>query len=154
MKYAAIILALVLVAALTITGITLFTSSITVSAAKQGITARAAAEDPELFAQVAEAARSTYPIREDDIGSYTFYTWRVEISNNSYVPLEMVEATIHTQPGDIARIGQTAETAVAAHTTGSITITMLCRTAASPARDITVSWYLWGEKHMETVTVQ
>ncbi len=154
MKYIAIVLALLLVAAATVTAVTLLSGGITVAAPKQGITALPARDDPDLFARAVAVARSSHDISEADIADYTFYTWRVEIVNNSSVPLEMAEATIHTQPGDVARIGQTEETAVPAHGTASFAITMLSRTATSPAREITVSWYLWGEKHQRTVTVQ
>ena len=152
MKTVAIILGLLFVACVTVTAIVLLTSNVTVSVT--GITAQNASENPALFAQVLADMGEGAGVTEEDIADCTFYTWKVEVDNNTFVRLEMVEAAMEVKPEDIASLGTIKPISVSAHSKTELTVTVLTRALDHPKRELTVSWYLWGQANQRTMTVQ
>ncbi len=149
MKYVTIILALILVALVTVTAIVMMTSEVQVSMA--GIRASEARDDPALFAQVIRAAGGD--TQTEDINDYKFFTWRVTVRNGTHIPLEIVEATITTQTGDVARVDESAGIRIEPRADGELTVKILTRGEVTPGHEITVSWYMWGQSYRQTIRV-
>ena len=152
MKTVTIILALLFAACVTVTVIVLMTSGVTVSVT--GITAQNASENPALFAQVLADMGEGAGVTEADMADCTFYTWRIEVDNSTFVRLEMLEAAIETKPEDIASLGGLKTVSVGAHSQTELAVTVLTRNPDHPKRELTVSWYLWGQANRRTLTVQ
>ena len=152
MKIVTIILALLFVACVTVTAVVLLTSNVTVTLT--GITVRAAAEDPALFEQIVAGLGEGADLTREDIADCTFYTWHVEVSNNTFVKLEMVEAAIETVMQDAGSLGERKEVTIDGHGKADLAITILTRAQDHPQRQLTVSWYLWGKADRRTITVQ
>ena len=140
MKYAAIFLTLIFVAAAALAGYLWLTCEVTVSA--QGVYAVEASAQPELF----ESLRAAHPDEvTGDAGSYVFYTWRVLVNNTTFVDVEQVECRLTLLPGDVCQVTDTRNLVVAGRSSGILEVTALTRMNTSPVRDGTVSWYLWGK---------
>ena len=149
MKYVAIILAIILVAVAAVTVIVVKTSDVQVSFA--GIRVSDARDDPALFGQVMRAAG--YDTDDVDVSDYKFFTWRLDVHNGSHIPMEVVEATISTQPGDIARVDVSTGIRVEPRADGSLTVRILTHGEVTPGHEITVSWYMWGKPYSQTIRV-
>ncbi|MBR5344369.1 MAG: hypothetical protein IK127_00895 [Clostridia bacterium] len=152
MKTVTIILGLLFAACVTVAAVVLLTSGVTVT--MTGITARSASEDPELFAQVLAGMGENADLSQEDITDCTFYTWHVEVNNNTFVRLEMVETAIETVVQDISFIGERKEINIDPHSKAELTITILTRAVDHPKRNLTVSWYLWGKADRRVIPVQ
>ncbi len=140
MKYAAVFLTLIFVAAAALAGYLWLTCDVTVTA--QGISATEAAARPELF----ETLRAAHPEEvTGDIGGYVFYTWHVLVNNTTFVDVEQVECRLSLLPGDVCQVPDLMNRVVPARSTRVVEVTALTRMNASPVRDATVSWYLWGK---------
>ena len=139
MKYAAIFLTLIFLACAVCAGYLWLTCDVTVSAS--GVTALEAAARPELFASLKAARGDDIP---GDVSEYVFYTWTVKISNTTFVDIEQAECRLTLMPGDVCQVPDTENVVVPARSEGTLTVTALTRLNASPVRDATVSWYLWG----------
>lgn len=150
MKYVAVILAMVLVAGVTVTVFVLAGSSVTVSLAGNPEVVDASS-NRALFAQMAQAAG--YDLDGDDAVNYKFVTWRIILRNGTRIPLEMAEATILTKAGDVARVDNATGITVRPGEDGALSVTILTRGEVTPGHEIIVSWYLWGKSYQQTLTV-
>ena len=80
--------------------------------------------------------------------------WRIGVDNSTFVRLDMLEAAIETKPEDIASLGGLKTVSVDAHSRTELAVTVLTRNPDHPKRELTVSWYLWGQANRRTLTVQ
>ena len=61
---------------------------------------------------------------------------------------------METKPEDIASLGGLKTVSVDAHSRTELAVTVLTRNPDHPKRELTVSWYLWGQANRRTLTVQ
>ena len=149
MKYVAIILAMVLVAGIIVVAVTMLSSDVVVLPVPNGITLREAPKDEAAFRRFVRASGAR--IGMEDISDYNFYTWRMTVSNNTHVPIEMVEATIVYKADDVPGGQTTAIERIEPGDDGELRVTVLTRKNTGASRDIIVSWYMWGRKDSKTV---
>ncbi|MBQ6175345.1 MAG: hypothetical protein IJK28_12065 [Clostridia bacterium] len=144
MKYAALSLAVIFGVCLIVTGYLFLTCDVRVNSL--GASVRNASDDPVTFSRIND--QIVYGGGEDlgDISGYVFYSWRIGVSNTTFAPLEMVQASISQAPGDIAMVSRNEPIRIEARTDGEIEITVLSRVNAGARRSATVSWRLWGRE--------
>lgn len=75
---------------------------------------------------------------------YAYVTYTVHVKNGCLVPIEMIEVQVVPQPSDIAQIGNMQNASLSAKTEGDLTATILTSAGGNPARELIVSYYVWG----------
>lgn len=150
MKKVAIILAVLLVLALLGVGFLYIDCSVAVTAI--GVAATEAQAQPVLFQNLADqlSSDSVQGIRFtdssylDSIENYQFLTYNLRLKNTCFLAADMIELQITPQPGDILQIGDITPKTLSAQSTGDIQATILTRSDMHSAREILVTYYMWG----------
>ncbi|MBE5794037.1 MAG: hypothetical protein E7323_05075 [Clostridiales bacterium] len=75
---------------------------------------------------------------------YAYVTYTVHVNNGCLVPIEMIEVQVVPQPSDIAQIGNVQNASLKAKSEGDLTTTILASAGGNPARELIVSYYVWG----------
>ena len=146
MKYVALLVALVFLAACAGTVYLYLTAAVTVEAL--GVEATEAALQPELFSRVKALAEHSASYDGEPVGEasdYVFYTYRFRVKNTTFVGADTVEVLLRTQAGDVMQVPDDTFYSLAARSEGDITATLLTRAGALPVRDAVISCYLWGK---------
>ena len=149
MKPFAIILVVLVIAALAGLGWMFFSSRLDVSFESCATT------DPltqaDVFSQLKESLEndtfigtrySTDPLSAPE--NYIFYTWTVDLRNNSFLPADVIEMQITPMSGDVLLIGDTAEHTLSPRTRGKLSATVLTARNSHSVREAIVTWYIWG----------
>ena len=149
MKYVAIILVFLLLAS--VAGIGWLYVSSTLSVTTVICETMEASAQPEFFFSTRllleeHALTGTLFSQEipGDAEQYQFVTYTVRLQNDTAVTADMVEVQITPMTGDICQFGSTHASALPAHSSGDISVTMLTERGNHPVRELTVSYYLWG----------
>lgn len=160
MKYFAIFTVLVLIATLVGVGYQYMSANIYVEAV--GMVSAAAADQPELFAQVSDQLRLDavvgtpfVTVQElSDAENYQFFTYTVRLRNDSAVTADMVELQVTPMSGDVLQIGAVGETKLPAGQTADITATILTDINMHPIREVTITYYIWGVPYTMKTTIK
>lgn len=75
---------------------------------------------------------------------YAYVTYTVHVKNGCLVPIELIEVQVVPQPTDIAQIGNLQNATLTAKSEGDLTATILTAAGGNPARELIVSYYVWG----------
>lgn len=149
MKYAAILMVLLLVVSLGAVGYLYMTANVTIEGL--GVTATEAAAQPDYFADLAAqmdtGALVGTPFVSTALGSpeeYQFLTFTVRLRNNCFVPADMIEVQVTPMDGDVLQVGDTTVKLLPARSTGDVTATILTAAGMHSVREITVTYYIWG----------
>lgn len=160
MKYFAIFTVLVLIATLVGVGYQYMNANIYVEAV--GMVSAAAADQPELFAQVSDQLRldavvgTSFVTTQElsDAENYQFFTYTVRLRNDSAVTADMVELQVTPMAGDVLQIGAVGETKLPAGQTADITATILTDIHMHPIREVTITYYIWGVPYTMKTTIK
>ena len=149
MKYAAILLVFLLLAALA--GVGWLYAASTVSVEAVVCEAVEASAQPLLFADirlkmeegalVGTAFADAAPGEAED---YQFCTYTLRLRNATAVNADMVEAQVTPMAGDVCQLGAARALALPGRSAGDISVTILTSAQSHPVREITVTYYLWG----------
>lgn len=149
MKYAAIVMVIVLVASVCGVGWLYMTANVHIEAL--GVTALEAAAQPETFSalvrQTEGHALTGTVFSADDLRSaehYQFLTFSVRLRNDCFLPADMVEVQITPMEGDVLQLGSDGAKMLPAQSTGDITTTILTDISMHSVREIVVTYYMWG----------
>lgn len=75
---------------------------------------------------------------------YAYVTYTVHVNNGCLVPIEMIEVQVVPQPSDVAQIGNLQNASLKAKSEGDLTATILTSAGGNPARELILSYYVWG----------
>lgn len=75
---------------------------------------------------------------------YAYVTYTVHVKNGCLVPIELIEVQVVPQPADVAQIGHLQNASLQAKSEGDLSTTILTAAGRSPARELIVSYYVWG----------
>lgn len=149
MKYLAMLMVLVLLAAVVGVGWLYMTSTVTVEAAR--VVAMEATAQEDYFRLLKEQMASGHVIgtqyTQEALGSpenYQFYTYTIRLKNNTFLTADMVELQVTPMTGDVLQIGDDTARALAAHSTGDIQATILTDVNMHSVRELNVTYYMWG----------
>ena len=87
------------------------------------------------------------PLKKGPLGdkeNYTYYVYTLRLKNPGLVPAEMVEIQIAPTDPDVLFYSDTQETVIRPGQTRDIWCTLLTEGAPPAARDIYITYYLWG----------
>lgn len=149
MKYVAIITVLLLIACLVGVGYLYLTANVTVEAI--GVVAVEAASQPDMFLNLARqvedqrvvgTAYTTAPL--GDASNYQFYTYTIRLKNNCFVTADMVEVQVTPMQGDVLQLADSSARALAARSTGDLSVTILTDINMHSVRELNISYYMWG----------
>jgi len=158
MKPLAIFLVILVIAALAGVGYLYFTSKVVVSFVS--VTATDPVSQLDAFNQVKDATEndtfvgtrfSTAPLTGPE--DYLFYTWTVNLKNNSFLPADTIEIQVTPMSGDVLVIGDTAAHSLPAHDQTELSATMLTVRDKHSVREAIVSWYVWGLPFSTRITL-
>lgn len=149
LKIAAIISVAMLVVMLLMLGYLFLTAEVTVSVVGAETLP---AENAAAFAQHRHALdEETFigtiyqkPAQWKAPSDYAYVTYTVHVKNGCLVPIELIEVQVVPQPVDVAQIGNLQNATLKAKTEGDLTATILTASGGSPARELIVSYYVWG----------
>ncbi len=79
-----------------------------------------------------------------EIDQYVFNTYAVKLTNNAFIPAEMVEVQIVPVQGDVLQTLTPDVITVLQRSTGQISATVLANKDAHTVRQVVVTYYLWG----------
>ena len=149
MKYAAILMILVLIVSLAGVGYLYMTANVTIEV--YSVAATEASVQPELFASLARQVEEGAVIgacftdeRLGDASSYQFLTYTVRVKNNCFLPADMVEVQVTPMTGDALQIGAPTAYALPARSVGDIQATILTDISMHSIREVVVTYYIWG----------
>ena len=150
MKAAAIFMVIILVVSVCGVGYLYMTSSVTVAAVGMVATEATAQQGTfdELKVKLAagSATGTIYQAGETlgDADDYQFYTYTVRLKNNCLLNCDMVELQVTPRDGDIIQLRNEQTLALATHTTGDISATILTVLDSGTARELLITYYVWG----------
>ncbi len=81
-----------------------------------------------------------------------FYTYAVHLENHSFLPVEIVEIQVTPLTGDILQMGETQAFDLPAGRKMDLTATILTLKTMQSARELTVTYYIWGLPFTEKLT--
>lgn len=149
MRVVAVLLMVLCLAAVGLTGYVYLTANVIIT----GIdcVAADAADQTELFQELkreigAEAFTGT-PFETRDLGEagdYQFYTYRVQLRNDTFVRAEVAQIQISPMNGDVLQTPETGPREIPPRGTGEIQGTILTGKDMHNVREILVTYYLWG----------
>jgi len=84
------------------------------------------------------------PAQWRDAGEYAYVTYTIKVNNGCLVPIEMIEVQVVPQPDDVVQLGNMQDYSLAAKTSGEVSATVLTHSVRSNARELIVSYYVWG----------
>ncbi len=149
MKYVAIAAVLVLLVSIAGVGYLYMTSGVVVEAT--GVDAVEAIHQPDTFAALREQVASGAVVgtayttqTPGDASQYQFLTYRLRLNNNSYLDAEMVEIQVTPREGDVLQIGGQLPLTLEAHTSQTISATILSDINLHSAREVLVTYSMWG----------
>ena len=140
---AAVVLALLLV------GYFFATARVSVVAYQVG--GVSAADRADDFAQIKDALTqnaligtrfSTEALTE--AADYAFITYKLTVSNQCLVPIDMIEVQVVPDPGDIAQPADLTVRSLDAKSQGVVSATILTAKGSNAVRELIVSYYVWG----------
>lgn len=79
-----------------------------------------------------------------DSSEYAYITYQVSVNNGCLVPIEMIEVQVVPQPDDVVQLGNMQDYSLPAKTNGEVSATVLTHSVRSNARELIVSYYVWG----------
>lgn len=91
------------------------------------------------------------PAQWRDAGEYAYVTYTIKVNNGCLVPIEMIEVQIVPLPEDVVQLGNMQEYSLAAKTSGELSASLLTHAGGSPAREMIVSYYVWGISFQERI---
>ena len=149
LKIAAITAVAMLVVMLLMMGYLFLTAEVTVSVVGAQTLS---AEGTEQFMQHKEAlSEETFvgtiyqkPAQWKQPSDYAYVTYTVHVKNGCLVPVEMIEVQGVPQPSDIAQLGNLQNASLQAKSEGDMPATILTAAGGNPARELIVSYYVWG----------
>ena len=149
MKWAAILMALVMIAAAAGVGYLYLNSTIRVDSVEVIATEAASqqATFEELKAQMAEDRVLGTSYGRKEIGEaedYQFLTFRVRLDNRTALTADMVELSVTPLPQDVLQMRTEQSYNLLGHSRGDISATILTGKNSGTVREITVTYYLWG----------
>lgn len=157
LKYLAILMALLLVAAIGIVIYFYTTSVVEITAVDS--TGVSAAERQEQFAairaSVSDGSFQGVRFTQDNIGEaadYALITYTVRLRNQCLVPIDMVEIQIEPSQGDVLQVGDLTAKSLPAHTEGSTQATLLTSKDSHSIRKLKITYYVWGVAFHTSVT--
>ncbi len=84
------------------------------------------------------------PAKWHGASEYAYVTYNLNVKNGCLVPIEMIEVQIVPLPEDVVQLGNMQEFSLSAKTDGELTASLLTHAGGSPAREMIVSYYVWG----------
>lgn len=82
-----------------------------------------------------------------------FKVYTLRLANRGLIPADMVEIEFASMPDDIAYWPGQSRATVPAQSEREVQVYLLTRETASPARDLIVTYYLWGHPQRVKFTV-
>ncbi len=149
LKIAAIVAVAMLVVMLLMLVYLYMSAEVTVSVIR---TETISAQDTDLFNQHKTALNEeTFigtiyqkPANWRPVSDYAYTTYTVHVKNGCLVPLEMIEVQVVPQPADVAQIGTVQNVTLRAKSEGDLTATILTAENGARAREVIVTYYVWG----------
>lgn len=84
------------------------------------------------------------PDKWRDASEYVYLTYNLNVKNGCLVPIEMIEVQIVPMPNDVVQLGNMQDFSLSAKTDGDLSASLLTTTGVSSAREMIVSYYVWG----------
>ena len=149
MKTLAIVLVGAVLALGGVLGYALFNTALSVEG--HGLEVLRAAERPGEFASLQEKVElgtlegavftDTVPINADE---YRFYVYTLRLKNNCLVPAQMVEIQLAPGSQDVLYYDEAAQVDIRPGESRDVWCVLLTKGEPSPVRELTVTYYLWG----------
>ncbi len=152
MRVIAWILIAVVVVIAALLGYCLYAAEIKIGAA--GCKVVPASEMAEQFAQLQQdvadqalkgIAFSNEPIGE--IGAYSFHIYTAALANRGFLAADWVELNVAAGEGDILQVTPQSVSMLPGMKEGQVTCTVLARSDASTARDLTLTYFVYGRPY-------
>lgn len=149
LKITAIVAVAMLLVMLLMLGYLFLSAEVTVSVVGA---VTATADGTELFNEHKEALNEDIfigtvyqkPTQWKQPSDYAYVTYTVHVNNGCLVPIEMIEVQVVPQPYDIAQVGNMQNATLKAKSEGDLTTTILTSAGGTPAREIIITYYVWG----------
>ncbi len=91
------------------------------------------------------------PSHWGNAGEYAYVTYTIKVNNGCLVPIDMLEVQIVPLPEDVVQLGNMQEYSLAAKTSGELSASLLTHAGGSPAREMIVTYYVWGISFRERI---
>lgn len=75
---------------------------------------------------------------------YAYVTYNLAVKNGCLVPIELVEVQVVPLPEDVVQLGNVQEFSLNPKTEGTLNASILTHAGGTPAREMIVSYYVWG----------
>jgi hypothetical protein len=121
--------------------------SVTASGAQGQLASQNTALFDQLKTQLDESSFQGTRFSTDALGNaedYAFITYTVRLSNQCLVPIDMVEVQVEPDAGDVLQIGDISVHSLKSRSVGDITATILTTKNNDAAREVVISYYVWG----------
>ena len=86
-----------------------------------------------------------------DSSEYAYITYQVSVNNGCLVPIEMIEVQVVPQPTDVVQLGNMQEYSLAPKTSGEVSASVLSHSLRTSARELIVSYYVWGVSFQQRI---
>ncbi|MCL2812348.1 MAG: hypothetical protein FWD25_10755 [Clostridia bacterium] len=89
----------------------------------------------------------------DDPDAYDFHIYTVHLRNNGLVPADWVRLDVLPEPGAVLQSESESAGYVPAVSPGEIQLVVLAQRGASPARQLSLTYFIWGRSYNLPVVV-
>lgn len=149
MKYIAILMVVILLAAIGGIGYVYMTANLALEAT--GLTVHTAQEQQATFADLKRRMEAGTvlgtvfdPDPLGDVSDYSFYTYTFRLRNDCFLPLDMIEVQIVPVEGDVLQMASVQQGSLPAQSRGDTSATILTRTGTHQVREVLITYYVWG----------
>ncbi|MBR1685021.1 MAG: hypothetical protein IJ708_07760 [Clostridia bacterium] len=80
----------------------------------------------------------------DDDVPYMFVTYHIDVRNTGFLPATSLEVEIAPRQGDVVQLLDTTERMLPAQSEGILDAVLLTQSGVSTAREVRLTYYLWG----------
>ncbi len=159
MRVIAWILVAVVIAIAALLGYSMYAAELTLGAS--GCKVVAASDMAEQFAQLQQdvadqALKGVAFVNEPvgEIGEYSFHLYTVAVANRGFLAADWVELNVTAGEGDILQVTPQQVSMLPGLKEGQVTCTVLARADASTARDLTLTYFVFGRPYKLALKAQ
>lgn len=150
MKYIAWFMVVLVVLAIAGVGYIYFTAQVTIG--ESAVQTLPATQQEELFNQIKhevelqsfQGTMLSKEAIEEDISSYGFNTYAIEIKNQTFLPADTIEIQTVPSEFDVLQLKQENPLRIEKRSDGRIQATILTKQGTYATREFVITYYLWG----------
>jgi len=90
----------------------------------------------------------------DDPNAYEFHIYTVHLRNNGLIPADWIRLDVRPEPGDVLQSDSEGAGRLPAVSSGAIQLVVLAQRGAGAARQLSLTYFVWGRSYSIPINVR